>query len=443
MFDFLSRNRNLLILLAAWFLLGQLGSAAFYFIGGTTVLLLWRKHMYPEILMGFLFILVLSDSLQTETDFAKNFKNLYIVLLAAIALIERRRFGRLNRTYIYFLPFFAVGVVSLFWSPYPFVAAQKTLSYFLLVFAVPQVFMYAFHQKGLQVVKDMLFLGILLVLLGFVVEIFVPGLAVSHGGRFRGIFGNPNGLGIFCILILALVYLARDLYPRLLSKADLRWLVLPLVVAIVLTGSRTAIIGAMLFFFFTRFYRISPFIGFVVFLATVFTVELVASNLIEIVNALGVAHFFRAETLAEGSGRYIAWEFAWQNIQEHLWIGKGFAFDEWLMDKNQDMLNALGHQGGVHNTYLILWLNVGIVGLVFFLRALLLLFIRGARNTTLAFPVLWLVFFSVLLEPWLAASLNPFSILFYMAVTMISDEAFQAESTDNTIRHEQEQTVPA
>ncbi len=210
-----------------------------------------------------------------------------------------------------------------------------------------------------------------------------------------------------------------------------------------MSGSRTAIIAAALFFFFTRFYRVAPFIGFIVFVATVLVVELIASNLTDIVTALGIAHFFRADTLAEGSGRYIAWEFAWQNIQNNLWIGRGFAFDEWLMAKNQTMLNNLGHQGGVHNTYLIIWLNVGIIGLALFLRAVVLLFIRGAKNTVLAFPVLWLVLFSILLEPWLAASLNPFSILFYLTATLITDEAFQSYVPDKPQVHEEAQSIPA
>lgn len=443
MLDFLVRNRNLLILFALWFALGQLGSAPFYFIGGITVIILWRKQLYLEILMGFLFILVLSDSLQHETDFAKDFKNVYILLLAAIAIIERRQFGRLNRIYLYFLPLFAVALVSMFYSPDFAVSAQKTFSYFLLVLAVPQIFIYSFRQHGPTAIKDILFLAGTLIVLGFIMEFLIPGLTFSHGGRFRGIFGNPNGIGIFSILVLALVYLVRDYFPGLLTKNDLRWLVLPILASIVMSGSRTAILAALLFFFFTRFYRVAPFIGFIVFVATVIVVELIASNLADIVTALGVAHFFRADTLAEGSGRYIAWEFAWQNIQSHFWIGRGFAFDEWLMAKNQTMLNNLGHQGGVHNTYLIVWLNTGIIGLALFLRAIILLFIRGAKNTVLAFPVLWLVLFSILLEPWLAASLNPFSILFYLAVTLMTDEAFQSYVPDKPQVNEEALSIPA
>lgn len=443
MLDFIVRNRSLLILFVVMFIAGQLGSMPFYFIGGLVLVILWRKQLYPEILLGFLFILVLSDSLRSETDFAKDFKNVYMLFIAGIGVIERNRFGAVNRIYTYFLPFFAVALVSMFFSPQIPLAFQKTLSYFLLILSVPQLFRYAYRQRGPVFLKDLLYLSTVLILIGFVLDFFSPGLAYSHGGRFRGIFGNPNGIGIFSILILGLIYLVRDIFPNLLSKSDLRWMTLPILLVILMSGSRTAIIAALLFFFFTRFYTISPFIGFVVFLATAFAVELISSNLTQIVESLGIAHFFRADTLAEGSGRYIAWEFAWVNIQEHFWLGKGFAFDEWLMRKNQDMLNQLGHQGGVHNTYLIIWLNTGIIGLILFLRAILLLFIRGAKNTPLSFPYLWMVLFSILLEPWLAASLNPFSILFFLSVTLITDEVFQTQNNELTLENETAQTIPA
>src|SRR5690606_33617251 len=130
-----------------------------------------------------------------------------------------------------------------------------------------------------------------------------------------------------------------------------------------------------------------------------FATELVTQNLVAIVEAIGLSEFFRIETLAGGSGRYIAWNFAWNAIQDNFWLGRGFAFDEWIMGQNQDFLSDLGHQGGVHNTYLILWLNTGIIGLALFVRALFLLFIKASKYLSVAFPVLWMVMFSIMLEP--------------------------------------------
>ncbi len=381
--------------------------------------------MYFEIFLGFFFILILSDNLKYTTDFAKTFKNIYILLLTAIAIFDRRNFPIQSKILPYFLPFIALSIVGMFYSPQMFISFQKTLSYALLLFVVPQFFVNAFHSRGPEVVKDLIYFAVTMILLGFAIRFTAPNFVYSHGGRFRGIFGNPNGLGIFGSLVFAFALISREYFKALFSKADLRWIFIPILIALVLSGSRSAVIAVVLFFIFSRFYRYSPFLGFILFLTAAFAAQLLSRNLIEIVYALGISDYFRVETLEDGSGRYIAWEFAWKAIQDYFWFGRGFAFDEWLMETNQDFLNDLGHQGGVHNTYLIIWLNTGLAGLILFLRGFLILIIKGAKNAAMAFPLLWMVLFSVMLEPWLAASLNPFTILFLMSLSLLTHPVFQ------------------
>ena len=375
--------------------------------------------------MGFLFVLILSDTINSTTDFAKSFKNIYILALSAIAVIERKKFPKINRFYIYFIPFILAGLIGLVQSPIPSLAIQKTLSYILLIFLVPQFLIKAYDDHGTEAIRNIIFFAGFMILMGFVLELADPGYTYARGGRFRGVFGNPNGLGIFASLVIALVYLKRDIFPNLFSKSDLRWLVIPALISLVLAGSRTSIIAVVIFFVFTRLYQVSPVIGFLAFLGTAIISELVASNLVAIISSLGLSEFFRVDTLEGGSGREIAWNLAWETIQENFWFGRGFAFDEWIMAKNQDALNDLGHQGGVHNTYLQIWLNTGLFGLLLFLRAIFLIVIKGAARSRLAFPFLWLVMFSILPESWLAASLNPFSILFFIGLTVLSDDIFK------------------
>jgi O-antigen ligase len=145
------------------------------------------------------------------------------------------------------------------------------------------------------------------------------------------------------------------------------------------------------------------------------------TNYGQIITALGLENFFRLETLQEGSGRLVAWDFAWQNVQKSFFIGKGFAYDEFLMRSNSRYLTRLGHEGGVHNTYLILWLNTGFIGLLLFLRGFLLLFIRASKFSSDALPIMFVIMFSIMFEPWLAASLNPFTIIFLTVATLIYD----------------------
>jgi O-antigen ligase len=424
MLRFLSENKGALLLFLAWFVIGRINAPAFYVVAGVSIILLWRKLMFLELLMGFLFVLILSDTINSTTDFAKSFKNIYILALAAIVIIERKQFPKINRIYYYFIPFILAGLIGLLQSPIPTLAVQKTLSYILLIFIVPQLVIKAYDDHGTDAIRNIIFFAGFMILMGFVLEIVDPGYTYARGGRYRGVFGNPNGMGIFASLVIALVYLKRDVFPTLFSKNDLRWLVIPALISLVLAGSRTSIIAVVIFFVFTRLYRVSPVIGFLAFLGTAIISELVASNIVAIITGLGLSEFFRVDTLEGGSGRQIAWNLAWQTIQDSFWFGRGFAFDEWIMAKNQDALNDLGHQGGVHNTYLQIWLNTGIIGLLLFLRAIFLNVIKGAARSRLAFPFLWLVMFSILPESWLAASLNPFSILFFIGLTVLTDDIF-------------------
>ncbi len=425
MAGFIQRNKYLLLLFALWYFVGSVYVPAFYVLGLFSMLLMWRRGMYFELLLGFFFILILSDSIKHTTDFAKTFKNVYIVVLAVIALADRRKMQHLNGMYFYLLPFLVVATFALFDSPDVITGAQKTLSYLLLFFAVPQFIVAAFRKRGAVVIKDFLFFGVIIIILGFAFRYIDPTVAFSHGGRFRGIFGNPNGLGIFASLLAVLAVVGREYFKSVFAKNDLRWIFITIIVAILMCGSRTSILATFLFLVFIRFFRFSPAIGFILLLTLAVVVEGISSNIVGIVQGLGLNEYLRIETLQEGSGRYIAWHFAWESIQENFWLGRGFAFDEWLMDRSQEFLNALGHQGGVHNTYLIIWLNTGIIGLLIFLRAIILLFMKASKNTAVAVPALWVVLFSILLEPWLAASLNPFTIVLIIALCIMTDDTFQ------------------
>jgi O-antigen ligase len=425
MLDFIARNKVTLGIFFIWYLIGSVSSLAFFPVGALTIFLWWRRRLFFEILLGFLFILVLSDNLKYTTDFANTFKNLYIVLLAAISILERRSFNVNNRFFLYFIPFIAVSLIGLYFSPQAFKGLQKTLSYILILFVTPQFLVKSFKDLGPVVIKDIIYLGVSVILLGFIFRFTDPGIAFSHGGRFRAIFGNPNGLGIFLIVLFAFALISREYFKGLFSKSDVRLIFLSILLALVWSASRSALISVSLLFLFTRFYKLSPFLGFIGFLGLAFTGELLLNNLVEIVTALGASDFLRVETLEGGSGRYIAWQFAWEAIQDHFWFGRGFSFDEYLMVANEDYLSELGHQGGVHNTYLIIWLNTGLVGLLLFLRAYLILFIKASKNTPFAFPVLYAVLFSITIEPWLAASLNPFTIMLLMSLVVMTEPVFQ------------------
>jgi O-antigen ligase len=240
------------------------------------------------------------------------------------------------------------------------------------------------------------------------------------------------------ILFFILFTIVNSKFPELFSRWELIILGAIMFYILFKTGSRTALLAVVLFYMFNQIFKYSNFLGFLLFALIMISVELIVVNLPKIIVALGLQETFRVETLEEGSGRTIAWEFAWENIKESLIIGKGMGYDEMLMRANYAQLTKAGHQGGVHNTYLIIWLNAGLLGLLAFLRGFIYLFIKGAKSNSYAFPAMFAIMLSINFEPWLAASLNPYTILFLIIVTLLTEDVF---NSDESIDDEEEVEV--
>ena len=179
-----------------------------------------------------------------------------------------------------------------------------------------------------------------------------------------------------------------------------------------------------MFVLFIQFFRISTFLGIISFVAFVGIGELVSSNLPAIITAMGLQDYLRVDSLADGSGRYFAWNFAWQelNTQGFFLFGGGFDNEAWVMKEARAYLESLGHQGGVHNTYLAFWLNTGIVGLILFLRSFVLIFIKASKNTPISMAIMFSVLFSILYESWLAGSLSPYTTMLLIILTIVSED---------------------
>ena len=166
-----------------------------------------------------------------------------------------------------------------------------------------------------------------------------------------------------------------------------------------------------------------PFTVFLVLVLLVYFDEIL-NFVLNILASIGLGSTLRLESIDEGSGRFIAWRFAWVEIQRTaLILGKGLGYDEYFMRKNFNTLSKLGHEGGVHNTYLILWLNTGLVGLILYFSAFFWLFIDAFKDNKYAFPTMVAVLTSISYEPWLSASLNPYTSIFLVIISLMLYDA--------------------
>lgn len=424
--SFLLENRYTIIFLFLWLAIGRVAPALMYLVLPVGIILLRRIDHWQDILFGFIMVLVLSDNQGGLPGMGvmKSAKSIYILTLTLILVVDQARMQPMARVFGLFLPFLVYAFFPIMASEVPLIAMEKTLSYALLFLVVPNYVLENFRRSGWPFFRNLVWFLVFVLLsqkllpyIGRPDELFLV-------GRFRGYFGNPNGMAIFTYLSFVLFGVVRGVRPDLFTRWETLFIYGVFGYFLVTCGARTSLMATLMFLFFIQFFRISVWLGVISFVAFIGVAELLSSNLPAIIMALGLQEYLRVETLSDGSGRYVAWNFVWEQINSKgfFLFGGGFENEYVIMDRAYRYLSRLGHEGGAHNSYLTFWLNVGIVGLILYFRSFFLIFIKASKNTSIALAVLFSVLFSVLYESWLTASLNPYTILLLVVLTIMSEE---------------------
>lgn len=423
MIRYLKENAQFLLLCLVWIFAGIAVQETALLLVPLSLLLLREKGFYTEIILTVLLINYLSDNRHHEFDFAVKAKGYVLMLAAAFVFFNPRNFPVRSKIIYAYIPFFLLAFYLFPRNPDPAISFQKTLSFFLIIAAIPNYFLRQLEVEKEVFLKKCIWLGTLLYLIAFVMIFVLPEDWTFLVGRYTALLGNPNGVGNFSTCFFLLVSVSLYHFPDMFTRNEKILIFGSMVLSILLASSRNCIFSIAIFLFFSRFYKISPWIGFCIVILSVFLFQIINDNLPTIIINLGLGAYFRVEHLNDGSGRLIAWGFAWEQIQKHYFLlGRGFAFEEWLFNTNREWLSALGHEGMVHNTYLAVWLNTGIIGLIFFLFGMFYNFVRAARINPLAFPCLFAILFSTNFESWFQASLNPFTIIALLVLTLLQYE---------------------
>ncbi len=412
-----------MVLVVIFVVVGVYARPLLFVLMPLSVFFLKSRDLWADMVFGLLIVLVLSDI--TPWFFSmqvfKGAKNTYIVALSIIFLLERYRFVPFSQVFNIFLPFFVYSFFPLVFSGSIVVGVQKTISYALLYLVIPNYVLYNFRLWGWTFFKNLVFFMTTILLAGFIILYWGEFYAYMIG-RFRGLFGNPNGMAIFCFLLIMLTAVLGAIKKDLFNWKEKLLVYGTAGYFLIVSGSRSSLIAVFIFLIFGRFFAASPFLGFVMLLGVFGIMEVVLSNLEPIVMFLGIEDFVRLKTLETGSGRYFAWDFAWMHIQEYIVFGGGFGNDERIMRKNYHYLERMGHQGGVHNTYLSFWFDVGLIGLVIFFRSFILAFIKASKLVPISIGVMFAILFSITYESWLVSSLNPYTIILLVILTVVSEE---------------------
>lgn len=341
----------------------------------------------------------------------------FIVLLSSFIVLWKynllyKNFGN------FFIPFTIIALsVSLF-SNLGVQSILKSLGFWIVSLVIFKFvsLLYSFNSKRTtEIIITFLFIYFSINILFF----FFPFFNVYNDGRFRGLTGNPNGLGMICYFCYCILTLISRRNLTTYNPYFFSFFKFILFILIIIAASRTSLMALIAFEFLVRFNNINKF-----FLSTTFLFLVVIStsiNFSSLVESLGLSSFLRVDSIVDFSGRLEVWIVVLEEIKSSPIFGNGMAYDIFFIKDYADRFVNTNerHWGGIWNSYLSLILNVGFVGLV----AYFYFWIKILKKTSfsnLSFPFLVCCLLIGFTESWMNSSLNamtPLMLLFWAIQT--------------------------
>lgn len=394
-----------------------------YLLAPVILLALYTQKSYRKsALLYFFFVLIMSDSLKPYFQFFKILRIECIVILFLLALRYLLSRKAIDRNVLYILPFIVSLFIALSYSPTLLDSGLRTLSYLFLPVIVFHLYKEEILVSKGGFVRDLVLLGSVVIVVGHLLFLVAPGMVKSYGEgdelRISGLFGNPNGLAIFSFLLFPItLYLGR---LRLLDKATLRFLIFLLVFSILVSGARTALGGILIFSAYWGINRYNLYIR--TFLKLVIPALFLIAATIGVQLLSSSAYLstrLRLDTLESAGGRIESWRWGYAQIPKHLYFGRGLLYDSYAYQAHFPASLRAANRGlnAAFSGVLALLLDVGVVGTLAFVFFIIISFSRF-KDKQLVVPLLLAMLLSWTFESWIVATLNPFTIIFFIFIVL-------------------------
>ena len=243
------------------------------------------------------------------------------------------------------------------------------------------------------------------------------------GGRWRGVFGNPNEISHWWLFVflLGLVDAAKR------RKSIRKWLVGGTLLVLV-TGTRGAFVAMCVGAFGVYLYlanRATRLQG-VFFAATLGALLIYGGTIFNAFVSALPENLSRLDSIQTGGGRFLAWSFAWEEIMLEPWFGQGGGYEERFFYANSDYFSFHNHQGLSHNSWLAFAMNYGIPAAMVLIVGLLAS-LRVAQNQ-FGRIILPAMLISLTIEGWLTAPMSASSPMLFFVGGLVA--SFREASDD-------------
>ena len=429
-------NAELLMVLLITVAAGFASSFAGTLVALIITLLIVKAEKWSLLIVFFFAILTFSDSRLGMFSFSNMVKPVLTLLLGLLALFFYSKSTGAPRLFRSFAPFILCAAYGLLYSPMLEVSAQKALSYGMIIILVPLFAFMSYKKDKLRFLENIIFFIMMVMALGLILSRVFPG-EMYLVGRFRGLLGNPNGLGLFITNGFLLFQLVRQKSPSLFSLNFRRVFMTLVFISLIMSGSRQSMMVVLIFYSMSYIFKYSNWLGFISFLLLAFGFEFLIGQIPIVTKLLGLDKTLRVEDIEqirEGSGRAISWAFAWKEIQVDYFAARGLHYTTYIFQYWREEFRALNHMGNAHNSYLTVWLDTGIQGAVALFGGVIYQFIRLSKSNYTALPILCGLAFSFMYESWFAASLNPYTIVVFLIIStmyIVEDEKKNSQKIEN------------
>jgi len=394
-----------------WYITANISPILFIPISILSLLSFFRKQMYAEVLFSVILMSIFSDSREPSFFFTRDYKNLYFILTFFLILSKSDLLTkRLSDFIAPFFLFFLIAFLALLNSPTFVTGLLKTISYALVLIVIPGIVWLVENDNRKNFGVKFIWLNFFFILLSLFLYLTRITQIVFEGseGRFRGHLGNPNGFGLYVLLLF--LFVAFSYYQKWLSKREFIIFLVISIFSIYLTGSRNSLFSIVLFFILLWAFKKSISLSIVLIILGIFVYDYLITFSVQIFDIFNLEQTVRIDTLLTGGGRFFAYDFAWGQIQESYWFGNGFNYTEFLVNKYEEYLARNNSVGNLHNSFLTLWLDTGLVGVLLFLIGWGIV-LRKLPNKLIIYPIFFTAMFSAYFESWLAGSQNPYTPL--------------------------------
>jgi O-antigen ligase len=316
-----------------------------------------------------------------------------------------------------FAAFTTLCFASLLYSVFPALTMGRSISGVLFFGAVFwSVWLFADAVGASKVVDSLLAAASLMFIAGVVNALL--GNNAWYALRYRGVFGNPNTIGMLSIVFLPPA-VGQFIRTRKMSALLLIGLIAG---SLVLSGSRNGVMTSSIAVVFLL-YRIRAWRSMTAIASAAVVLLLVMPTPTEMADQDPVARLTSAQKIATGGGRLEAWTTALPIIREKPLLGYGFGTEELIFRGRTFRV----HRGEyIHNSYLGIAYQLGIIGaLVLFvpLFALLLKRITARGLPTVQLAVCEAVLLGGLIasmfESWIYSAGNAFAFPFWILVMLL------------------------